>query len=220
MSLFDNIDIYCERADIGVLGEPLNTITNIAFFLAATYLYLLYRDRHHKDHQAKNLIILVGIIGVGSSFFHIFANKLTLLADVIPIGLFVFYYLGVTLRRFLHWSTPKIALALLVFAGAAMLMQCIPDPYNLNHSATYFPCLAAIIYIGLRMKAIHHESAETFFIAATWFSVSLFFRIIDIAMCDTIASGTHFLWHICNSVVLVLLTRLVIEHPPLTLRNH
>jgi Ceramidase len=217
--LLDAIDIYCERTEPGLFNEPLNVITNIAFLVAATYLYLLYRDGHHKDRQARVLIVLVAIIGIGSTLFHTFANQITLLADVLPISLFVFYYLWVVLRRFLHWGAGKTGFALLVFAGTAWLMEAIPDPYNLNHSAPYFPCLAAIIYIGLRMRAVRHESAEAFFVAATWFAVSLFFRIIDIAMCSILVTGTHFFWHLCNSVVLALLAKQIIEHPPLTLKD-
>ncbi len=143
-----------------------------------------------------------------------------MLMDVVPIALFVFYYLWVCLQRFLHWQRLKTAWVILLVAGSTALMQLIPSPFNLNQSISYLPCLAAIIYLGLRMKVIHHESAETFFIAATWFAVSLFFRVVDMALCDIIFIGTHFLWHVCNSVVLVFLTKIIIEHPPLTLRNN
>lgn len=220
MLLLDSLDLYCERTDIGILAEPFNAITNMAFLVAAAYLHLLYRDRYYKDKQAWNLIVLVAAIGFGSGIFHIFANRFTMFLDVIPIGMFVFYYLWVVMQRFLHFNRLKVFFLILCFAASAWLMQLIPTPYNLNNSAVYLPCLAAIIYLGLRMKAIKHDSAETFFIAATWFAVSLFFRIIDIALCDITFIGTHFIWHMCNSFVLVLLTRLVIEHPLLTLRNN
>jgi len=218
--LFDSVDIYCERTDVGLLNEPMNAITNLAFIAAATYLYLLYRDHHQRDRAAKILIVLIGIIGIGSSLFHMFANQLTMLMDVIPITLFVFYYLWTAFRRFLHWGNGQTFLLLLLFGGCTWLIGLIPAPYNLNNSAPYLPCLAAIIYLGMRMKDIRHESAETLFLAATWFSVSLFFRIIDMALCSLIFTGTHFLWHLCNSVVLCVLTKVIVEHTPLTLRNN
>jgi hypothetical protein len=39
--------------------------------------------------------------------------------------------------------------------------------------------------------------------------LSLTFRSIDMALCDTLPHGTHFLWHLINGGVLFLLVRAV-----------
>jgi hypothetical protein len=43
-------------------------------------------------------------IGIGSGLFHTFANRLTMLADVIPIAVFTLAYTGFAIRRYLGYS--------------------------------------------------------------------------------------------------------------------
>jgi hypothetical protein len=45
------------------------------------------------------------------------------------------------------------------------------------------------------------------FVALGLFAVSLTFRTLDNAVCDTLPLGTHFLWHVLNGCVLYLTTR-------------
>jgi hypothetical protein len=49
--------------------------------------------------------------------------------------------------------------------------------------------------------------------AALIFSLSLFFRSIDGAVCPAWPAGTHFLWHILNALVLGVLIRAAVLHP-------
>jgi hypothetical protein len=45
------------------------------------------------------------------------------------------------------------------------------------------------------------------FAAAATLAVSLVFRSIDMAVCDAVPLGTHFLWHSLNGLALYLLLR-------------
>jgi hypothetical protein len=218
MNWFDFIDIYCERVSESIWNEPVNTLTNLVFFIVAWCLYKQYRERGGKDVQARRLLLLIVLVGIGSTLFHIFANRLALWADIIPIILFVMYYFWVALQRFLHWPLQPLCVALCALAFTSSAMFQIPAPYNFNGSIPYFPCLIALVLIGHRLKAIHHEATLSFFIAATWFGISLFFRIIDMEFCRILFTGTHFLWHLCNGMVIYIITKAIIEKPPLTLR--
>ena len=55
-------------------------------------------------------------------------------------------------------------------------------------------------------RATLHEA-----LAAAVFTLSLILRIIDLAICNALPLGTHFLWHICNAIVLYLALRGAIE---------
>lgn len=50
--------------------------------------------------------------------------------------------------------------------------------------------------------------------AAGVFSLSLVFRTIDNGICPYFTPGTHFLWHLLNSVVLYFLLRGVVVNSP------
>ena len=59
------IDLYCERLGEGLVGEPLNALSNVAFFVAAVYGLVVAR-RAHADWAVWLLAALAGVVGAGS----------------------------------------------------------------------------------------------------------------------------------------------------------
>ena len=92
------VSVYCERLAPGLLGEPFNTVTNLAFLLAAWLGWR--RAGQHRDQRL--LAALLGAIGVGSTLFHAFATATTQWLDVLPIGLFQLCFLGLYLERMIR----------------------------------------------------------------------------------------------------------------------
>lgn len=206
MSLLDQVINYCERTDHSFWSEPINAVTNIAFLIAACALYKEYKAQNMRDRPIFILTILIAVVGTGSFIFHTFATKLAMLLDVIPIVVFVGYYIYVAFTRMLHWK-PLSAVALVaafVFFGAYADGN-IPPPYNLNGSIAYLPCLGIIIFIWLKSQN------KTYRTAAFVFALSLTFRTIDMQICTSISIGTHFLWHCLNGLVLYLLVKALIQ---------
>jgi hypothetical protein len=52
--------------------------------------------------------------------------------------------------------------------------------------------------------------------AAMHFTLSLTWRTIDVAACETFPPGTHFLWHLLNAAVLYVLLRTAIANGQIT----
>mgnify|MGYP006899138841 CR=1 FL=1 len=67
------------------------------------------------DPPALALAILTGIVGIGSFLFHTLAVHWSMLADVIPIALFIHGYFLLALRRFLGLGWPGAVAATLAF---------------------------------------------------------------------------------------------------------
>ena len=91
-------DLYCERAgSADVWAEPLNALTNLAFLVAAVAVgWRLRRTPELSWHNAWDLWVLTGLlgaIGFGSGLWHTLATSWGLLADVLPITLFINLYL-------------------------------------------------------------------------------------------------------------------------------
>jgi len=204
-SLFTPMDNYCERMGEGLLAEPMNAATNAAFFIAAFLLWRRYRAQGAQDAALLGLIVLIALIGAGSLSFHTFANRLTMLADVIPISLFVFAYLWVALRRLLGLSQVLAAIGLGGFALLSWAVALLPAGLQFNGSVSYFPCLAALIAIAFLVRKTAPQIAKTLAMAAACFAASLTLRTWDAALCESFALGTHFFWHIFNGIVLYLL---------------
>jgi len=213
MALLDPIRNYCERAGDGLWAEPLNALSNIAFFIAAWMLYQAYKKRAVKDTQVAILISLLTLVGIGSTLFHTFANKLTMIFDVAPIAFFTFYYLWVALRRLVGLGELKSIAVLIGFIVIASQMSRIPEGYRCNGSVDYFPCLGALFIIGYALKLHHHAAANWLLGACLCFLVSLSFRSIDYMVCPFFPLGTHFIWHSLNGLMLYLLVRAIMIAP-------
>ncbi|WP_424939673.1 ceramidase domain-containing protein [Aliiroseovarius sp. S253] len=118
MDWFTPIDIYCERVSAAFWAEPLNAISNLAFVLAALWGWIEAKRRDRLDPMTMVLILLAGMIGIGSFLFHTFANAWASLADVIPIWTFVFLFILVALRRVAGIRPGRIGAGLAIIAAA------------------------------------------------------------------------------------------------------
>ncbi|MEO0383311.1 MAG: ceramidase domain-containing protein [Pseudomonadota bacterium] len=202
----DFIDAYCERLDAGFWAEPVNALTNAAFFIAA---YLLYRQlRGTGDHAALALTALVALIGVGSFLFHIFATRWAAIADVLPIMLFMLASVAIGLQRRFGLSGQYGALGAIVFflsgvmIGFSPLVTVIP-----GGSAGYLPALVTLGLFALFLARRGDAFARFFLLAAPVFALSLTLRTLDMPLCEALSLGTHFTWHMLNAVTLYLVTR-------------
>lgn len=201
--LLQPIDIYCERLAHGFWEEPLNALSNISFIIAAILLYRL---------QKQNLLLigLLALVGIGSFSFHTYANTLGLIADIGGIMIFVHTYLYFALRRLLGWGKTKSIIGIAGFFTLLVLAAKIPATYNFNGSAAYFPCLLLIGWIWLKIRHTHKHTKYLIY-AGCIFAMSLFFRSIDIVLCDIIPTGTHMYWHLLNGAVLYYLMKALIQ---------
>ena len=199
------VDLYCERTDPSFWAEPVNALTNAAFLLAAAAAYVQWRRAGTRDWPVLALILLTGIIGIGSFIFHTVATQGAELFDAVPIAVFIYAYLFFVLRRFLGVGLFG-AIALLVgFAVVTVAEGVLVPAQALNGSHAYLPALAATLLVG--WLARRRPAGPLLLAAGATLIVSLFFRTIDGAVCASFLLGTHFLWHILNAVVLYLLLR-------------
>ena len=213
----------CERVGPGFWAEPVNAVSNAAFLIAAGFAYMLWRRRGGRDLPVFALILVTFTVGIGSFLFHTFAVHWAWFADVVPIGIFIAGYLVLALRRFLGFGLVGAILWLIAFeAISAGFIRAFP-PEFLNRAAGYLPALAALVLIGglLTMRSYRAGSeagraplrerdraaGRAFILAAGLFALSLVFRVVDLPICEAFPTGTHFIWHIFNALVLYVLLR-------------
>jgi len=200
------IDIYCERLAPGLLAEPINAVTNAAFFIAAFYVYQWAKTREALSPQSLILIALMCAIGVGSTLFHTHATKLTQLSDVLPILFYQIAFIWFYSLHVIKLNALKTAGLFVVFMVMTVLSEMAPS-HILNGSLGYAPSITFLLGFGIWHYKTKQSEPFILLLAALVFSVSLTFRSIDMMMCETIVIGTHFLWHVLNGCVLYLATR-------------
>jgi len=202
------IDLYCERIGAGLLAEPINIVTNAAFFVAAWAAWSLARRSNALSADIHALAALSVMVGAGSGLFHVFAAGWARILDEVPILLFQLWYLWLYTRRIMTLRVPFAAASIAGYLAAAIF--CRRFPHLLNGSLVYVPALILMLYLGL--YHFLQNKRERFLLLATMgvFLASLTFRSIDDAVCSYVPIGTHFLWHILNGVVLYLSMRALI----------
>ncbi len=227
---------YCERGlNPGFWAEPLNAVTNGGFILAALAGAVMIAKRPANERSLWQVFFVLNFIaiGVGSFLFHTVPNLNTVLADTGPIGVFMLTYLIFSLRRFAGatWLVTAIAIAIFImFMVMAFKMQCwdghmgfwldVPPGAQgkcLNGSLGYGPALLSLWLISGWLAVKRHPAALYIFGAALTFVVSLTFRSLDQQLCaDWVIlghrMGTHFIWHLLNSLTLYLLLVAAIKY--------
>jgi hypothetical protein len=195
---------YCERVAVGLWNEPLNAGSNLAFLVAAAIILIRQQQAGWSDRTLVLLAMLAGTVGVGSILFHTFANGWSLVADMLPIAVFIYAFFFVALRRFLHLGAVSAVLATVGLYLAAPALETLFRPL-LGASATYAPGLFATLGVALAVPVMTHDPAPRLLVAAGFaFSMALVFRMLDQPLCATLSSGTHFLWHVFNGVAIGL----------------
>ena len=216
-SWFAPIDSYCERLAPGFWAEPLNALTNGAFIVAALYSLALWRRTGGRDWPALWLIAVTFIVGIGSFLFHAFANRWSLLADVLPIAVFIYNYFLFAMRRYLRLGLVASALVTVLFVAFNLFFDrlwfAVLPGVTLNGSVGYIPAALAMLIVGsLCLHIGVSEPGRALLSAGGVFALSLTFRAVDHSVCSALPVGTHFLWHVLNALVLGILIRAAIVY--------
>jgi hypothetical protein len=204
------LDLYCERTGPGLVNEPLNAITNLAFFVAIWAVWRLTRAGPHRDVSSSVLLALMLAIAVGSTLFHTFATAWAHWLDVLPILLFQLAFLWCYLRQVGRLGLWRTLLVLVAFLAASLYGRSLPQV--LNGSLMYAPSLALILALGLYHYATRRARRADLLAAGGLLALSIAFRTMDAAVCPAVPAGTHFLWHVLNAGVLFLCMRALLAH--------
>ena len=196
------IDGYCERLEPGLLAEPVNAVTNFAFIITAVIAFARPDTRRYPITVI--LTVLLCAIGTGSLLFHTFANRITAIADVTPIALFVLTYLYASNRHFLQmrWFT-SLGATLLFFPYEWLAVTVISSllPW-IGGSTSYVPIALLILGYSVVLRRRLPRVSRDLGIGFLLLAVSIFFRWLDEPICSIAPVGTHFIWHVLNAIML------------------
>jgi hypothetical protein len=195
----ETIDAYCERLGPAYWAEPVNAITNAAFLIAAVIMW----RRTGGLFTARPLCAILAIIGIGSFLFHTHATAWAAMADSLPIAGFILTYLFATNRDILGWPLWAALLGTLAFFPySAILTPAFDALPFFTVSSFYWPVPLLIAAYAAALRHRHPATARGLGIGAAILTLSLIFRSLDDPLCPHIPTGTHFLWHILNAVML------------------
>jgi len=196
------VDAYCERLEPGFWGEPLNAVTNLAFIVAAAVAWRGLGNRSMPI--ARLLAVLLLGIGIGSFLFHTFATRWSASLDVLFIALFVIVYFHAANRYYLAMRPiPAILMLALLFVyiPAAGWLISVLLPF-IGGSSVYAGIALLIMIYGVVLWKRMPDVSRGLLAGAGILCVSISFRMLDDPLCSMIPTGTHFMWHLLNAVML------------------
>jgi len=203
----DYIDLYCERTAPGLLGEPLNTLGNLGFLVAALWLALRLRHEGRAQLDEWVLVGLAALVGTGSLIFHMFATRSTAILDQVFIAIFVLMFFHRWLARIAGLGGGLASVGVLALALAIVSVRLAAPQGLLNGSIIYAPVLAGMAGMAFWARCQRHPTAPFTTALAGVFLVAITFRTIDLAVCDAFPAGTHWLWHLLNATVIAIACR-------------
>ncbi|MBA4274324.1 MAG: hypothetical protein C0436_01585 [Alphaproteobacteria bacterium] len=205
----------CERHTEGLLAEPLNAVSNLAFLYVAIAIYRYYKSNEdikpHRIWDVQVMTFLIFIIGINSIIFHSHPTQMTELMDTIPIVLFIMIYFVSVIFRIGKCTKFQAAVCLVAFVGFTHVL-IHQFPRALNDSIGYLSSMIALIVIAIYLHMRARPSSQYFMLAAIIGVVSLFCRAIDREVCSVWPYGTHFLWHSFNALLLYILMKQIIRN--------
>ena len=202
------MDAYCERVGMGLFAEPLNAVSNVSFLLAAWAAWVLATRTGTLSAGVRVLIALAASVGIGSILWHTYPTMLTLLLDIIPILIFIVWFIWLYTRDIVGMRTQFAAASTAAFLLATFLV--IPLSGVLHGALVYTPGLIVTLVLGVFHAREQRAARFTLLAAAGVYMAALFFRTIDNEVCPVLPIGTHFLWHILIGLVTYLAMRSLI----------
>jgi len=193
------ISQYCERAGDGLLSEPFNTLSSLAFFVSAHFVYRLLKTHAIKSFSYRILFILLVLIGIGSVLWHSFRNPIALVLDAIPVYVFFFTIVFLLLKRLTKSKIKTSVILACFFVILVLATNFFPTFLNgtIRHFINGIAILGLLIWLYKKYKDLNRDLLITFLL----YILAIILRSIDNSVCPIFPAGTHFLWHILNASV-------------------
>lgn len=199
------VDLYCERMSPGLLAEPMNALSNVAFVLAALWIW--------RSGGSTLGAALLATVGLGSAVFHTWATQLGMVLDVVPILALIAFCGDRALRVTLAWRPRRI----LTVAGALTVLV-LPLWFGVEDPAAagiaYLPAGLLLWLVWTRFRSRGHPGASWLLVASLAFTGAYTARALDGLLCPWIPMGTHWIWHLLNALSMAAVLRALTPAAP------
>ncbi len=211
-STVNTVGYYCGRIGEGILGEPQNSLTNLAFIAAALWAFGQWRQGENRDPLILAAVLAGGAIGLGSVIFHSHPTPLTLQIDLWPIQIFGLGVIFLVAQRGFGLGLWGAGLAVLGFAAIRQLWVALLHPGLLGGGITHVPALVVLLGSGVILWRRGHPLGRALVGAAGLYVLALNARAADLMICDAFPWGTHWLWHLLTAGVVATLLHGLVRH--------
>ena len=194
-----HIGYYCGRFGPGFWGEPLNSLSNLAFVFGAVIAFWFWRSSPSRDPWQLLLFSLVASVGVGSFIFHSHPVPATLVIDLVPIQIFGLVALAYVCLRYVRLTPSKTVALLLAFFLVRQLWIRSVNQGLLGGGITHVPAVLMLLSFGVVLKLRRSPVANFLLLACVAYVAALLVRSWDLYLCSAFPIGLHWLWHLLTA---------------------
>ncbi len=199
------IDHYCERVGSGLLAEPLNAISSLAFVAAALVAWRYLARGRAATRGAAILGASIVAVACASLAWHSLATAWARWLDIAALLVFQVSWLWIYLRGVVGLAPRRAGLLLLGFALS--LVPAAAQATSSDGLLLYLPTLATLIALGLHRRLRLRREPNLLLVTAAIFALALALRTVDESLCAAIPVGTHFGWHLLGALAAGLALR-------------
>ncbi|MCR4304931.1 MAG: ceramidase [Gallionella sp.] len=215
-STVNAVGYYCGRFEAGLLGEPQNSFSNLAFIAGAMIAWVVWRQNPARDPWQLLLFVLAAAIGVGSFIFHSAPTTATLMMDLVPVQVFGLTYLAYVCVRYLRMSMLVTAALVIGFFLARQYWIAVTPRGALGGGITHVPSLLALIAVGAALLYKRIRVGRYILFASIAYVSGILVRSWDLYICPSFPLGVHWLWHFLTALAATLLVYGAAKMPPNT----
>ena len=180
-------------------------------FFLLTAIWVLRRDG--LNNKARALAFILGMIGIASFLFHSVATAWAGALDVLFILLFTLLYIFVATEDFLGLPRRSALVVTLGYFPFSVVVDWLTLPLSvLGSTRIYIPILILITLYSLILYKKFPYLSRGLAMGALLLTISMFARSVDLPLCETIPTGTHFLWHVINAIMLAWMIEVYRRH--------
>lgn len=213
-STINTVGYYCGRFSPGAFGEPLNSLSNVAFVAGAWFALIVWRRNADRDPWQLVLFALAAAIGVGSFTFHTWPTPTTLLVDLVPIQIFGIAFVSYACVRYLHARVLVMFTFAVCFFFARQYWIVLTQRAGLGGGITHVPSLAVLTAVGVLLHVKRLRIGRYVLLACAAYASALLVRSFDLPFCSRFPIGVHWIWHLLTALTTSLLLYAVARLPP------
>lgn len=209
--MYEKVYLYCERSENPAFwAEPVNALTNVLFLVAAWFVWRRANKLEAGSTGTSLLLMLMCAIGIGSFLWHTFATTWARWTDVLPILFFQLLYAWIYFREVARVRFAPALAIVVVYCAAALGSRQFP--HLLNGSLIYAPAMVFLLFLGVYHVVTRRRERYIVPAATGVFVIALIARTADHVICSCFPLGSHFMWHVCNALVLYLMMRALLAN--------